>query len=101
MSSALASFCVEIALKSSAVLIVAALATLLLGRGSAALRHFVWATALAGTLVLPILRGAVPLTIALPDAGLIRVADVPAQRAIMPRHAAVDDNAAPVFASRA
>src|SRR5437868_15544929 len=104
MSAALASLFVEIALKSSAVLIVAAFATLLLRRASAALRHFVWATALVGALVLPLLRGAVPLTIALPDVGLMRVADVSAQRPQRPithRHIAADGAAAPVVASPA
>jgi beta-lactamase regulating signal transducer with metallopeptidase domain/HEAT repeat protein len=51
---------IEVALKGTSLLFVAALLVLLLRRGSAAHRHLVWACALAGLVALPILLMALP-----------------------------------------
>jgi beta-lactamase regulating signal transducer with metallopeptidase domain len=48
------------ALKGSVLMAVAWMLTRALRRGSAALRHAIWTSALAGTLVLPMLTGLVP-----------------------------------------
>ena len=51
---------VALVLKASAVLALAGLATALLHRASAALRHLVWGGALAALLLLPLFSLAVP-----------------------------------------
>ncbi len=58
--SALFSLFVNVALKSTAVLAIAWLATLLLRRRSAAARHLVWTGAAAGIVALPLLAVALP-----------------------------------------
>lgn len=58
-----------IALKTALVLIVASLVTAIMHRRSAAARHMVWALALGGALVLPVLSAVVPVwRIAIPHA---------------------------------
>lgn len=54
------SFLLDIAVKSTAVLLLAWAASLSLRRGSAALRHLVWATSLAALLALPLLSRVLP-----------------------------------------
>ena len=49
-----------LALKASVLLGVAAAATLVLTRRTAALRHFIWSLALGGTLALPLVVGVLP-----------------------------------------
>ena len=51
---------VDATVKATALLLAAALATLLVRRASAAARHFVWSLAAAGTLALPILAALLP-----------------------------------------
>jgi HEAT repeat protein/beta-lactamase regulating signal transducer with metallopeptidase domain len=53
-------FLIEIALKGTLLLILAAMLVLALRRGSAAYRHLVWACALAGLVALPIMLAALP-----------------------------------------
>jgi HEAT repeat protein/beta-lactamase regulating signal transducer with metallopeptidase domain len=49
-----------LAMKTSILLLVAGVATLVAARGTAALRHCVWSLALAGALVLPFVAGTLP-----------------------------------------
>ena len=84
MSALWISALVETAVRSTALLGIAALVTLVLRRRSAAIRHLVWGLALAGVLVLPlagtVLPGMpVPVPQALADvlpASLVATADV-------------------------
>ena len=78
---------VSLALKSTAILAVAALATSVLKRASAATRHMVWLAALAGLLLLPLLalvgpgwRPQVPAPIASMPAQALTILDVIAER---------------------
>jgi beta-lactamase regulating signal transducer with metallopeptidase domain len=64
----------ETTVRGSVLIVIAGLVSLALWRASAAMRHLVWATALAGLLVLPVVRMAVPpvelpFPIAVTDAG--------------------------------
>ena len=64
----------ETTVRGSVLIVIAGLVSLALWRASAAMRHLVWATALAGLLVLPVVRLAVPpvelpFPIAVTDAG--------------------------------
>lgn len=58
--SAAFAFLLEATLKGTALLILAALAALLLRRGSAAHRHLAWTCALAGLVALPIMLAVAP-----------------------------------------
>ena len=51
---------VTVSLKGSVLIVVAWIVTRAIRRGSAAVRHAIWTSALAGMLVLPILAGVVP-----------------------------------------
>jgi hypothetical protein len=98
--SAPALWLLEIAVKATALLALAAALTVMLRRASAATRHLVWAAGLAGTLVLPmagtVLPGwTVPLTPALVET-VARPRPMPA-----PSAAAVPRNPEPVSASSA
>ena len=53
-------FLLEVTAKATTILAVAGLACWMLGRASAAVRHFIWAVATAGVLVLPVLSVMMP-----------------------------------------
>ena len=69
---------VAVSLKGSVLIVVAWIVTRAIRRGSAAVRHAIWTSALAGMLVLPILAGVVPRIelVGLPDIRLPRASAV-------------------------
>ena len=58
----LAPFAVGVVAKATILVVVAGLFSLLLVRASAAARHLVWASAIGGVLLLPLLTAATPWT---------------------------------------
>ncbi len=63
-------FLVDAFIKSAAVLLLAALVVVFLRRGSAAARHLVWAGAVAGVLLLPLLVWVLPAWSVIPSAAV-------------------------------
>jgi HEAT repeat protein/beta-lactamase regulating signal transducer with metallopeptidase domain len=71
-------FGIVLALKTSVLLAVAAVATLVLARRTAALRHFIWSLALGGALALPFVAGTLPWSWRVLPARLAEAAATPA-----------------------
>jgi beta-lactamase regulating signal transducer with metallopeptidase domain len=73
----------EASLKGSVLLLLAWIAVRVLRHASAALRHLIWASALGGMLLLPILTGVVPRlgVSGLPSLGSVRETPLPTARA--------------------
>ncbi len=97
---------VAVSLKGSVLIVVAWIVTRAIRRGSAAVRHAIWTSALAGMLVLPFLAGVVPRIelVGLPDIQLPRanvVEHVPPVSAAAPAAPSVDRAPQSVVASNA
>jgi len=84
---------VAVSLKGSVLIVVAWIVTRAIRRGSAAVRHAIWTSALAGMLVLPILAGV------LPRIELVGLPDIQLPRANAVGHVAPVSAAAPVAPS--
>jgi len=82
-------FLAALAAKATLVLLLTAIAAALLWRSSAAVRHMVWCTGVAGVLALPVISAVtpawnVPLLPAAPSASAVTPAPAPAPTAALP-----------------